>query len=120
MRQQAGRGRDRAADGRVAAPQGLHKAPLLAKKLAEPFVGTIPYSKEAEKQEIHLSYHKGQELDYVISGHLRFSYEGVLTDLNPGDVVMYDSGRGHGEIAIGGEPCVILAVVMEPHEGASR
>lgn len=98
----------------------LHKAPLLSNKLAEPFVVTIPYSKEAEEEEIHLSYHRGQELDYVISGHLRFSYEGELTDLNPGDVVMYDSGRGHGEIAIGGEPCVILAVVMEPHEEASR
>lgn len=98
----------------------LHKAPSLARKLAEPFVVTIPYSKEAEEAPIHLSYHKGQELDYVISGRLRFSYEGELCDLEEGDVVMYDSGRGHGEIAIGGEPCVILAVVMEPREEGSR
>ena len=27
---------------------------------------------------------------------------------------MYDSGRGHGMIAIGGEPCVFLAIVMNP------
>ncbi len=27
---------------------------------------------------------------------------------------MYDSGRGHGMIATGGEPCTFLAIVMKP------
>ncbi|MBQ9042003.1 MAG: cupin domain-containing protein [Eggerthellaceae bacterium] len=92
----------------------LHKAPHLQGKLAEPFVVTAPYIEEAQDQPIHLSYHKGMELDFVISGQLRFAYENHTEELGPGDTVMYDSGRGHGMIAIGGEPCVFLAVVMNP------
>lgn len=92
----------------------LHKAPHLQGKLAEPFVVTAPYIEQAQDQPIHLSYHKGMELDFVISGQLKFAYENHTEVLGPGDTVMYDSGRGHGMIAIGGEPCVFLAVVMNP------
>lgn len=92
----------------------LHKAPHLKGKLAEPFVVTAPYIEEAQDQPIHLSYHKGMELDFVISGKLRFAYENHTEELGPGDTLMYDSGRGHGMIAIGGEPCVFLAIVMKP------
>ena len=92
----------------------LHKAPRLQNKLAEPFVVTAPYLEEQQNQPIHLSYHKGMELDFIISGHLRFAYEDHTEELNPGDTLMYDSGRGHGMIAIGGEPCVFLAIVMKP------
>ena len=95
----------------------LHKAPRLKNKLAEPFVVTAPYLEEQQGKPIHLSYHKGMELDFVISGHLRFAYEDHEEELNPGDTVMYDSGRGHGMIAIGGEPCVFLAIVMKPEDG---
>lgn len=95
----------------------LHKAPRLKNKLAEPFVVTAPYLEEQQGKPIHLSYHKGMELDFVISGHLRFAYEDHEEELNPGDTVMYDSGRGHGMIAIGGEPCVFLAIVMNPEDG---
>lgn len=96
----------------------LHKAPHLGNKLAEPFVVTAPFLEEEQEKPIHLSYHRGQELDYVISGHLRFAYEENVEEVGPGDVLMYDSGRGHGMIAIGGEPCVFLAIVMKP-EGES-
>ena len=96
----------------------LHKAPHLGNKLAEPFVVTAPFLEEEQEKPIHLSYHRGQELDYVISGHLRFAYEDNVEEVGPGDVLMYDSGRGHGMIAIGGEPCVFLAIVMKP-EGES-
>lgn len=94
----------------------LHKAPHLSNKLAEPFLVTIPYVEEDQGKPIHLSYHKGQELDYIISGHLRFSYEGHTEDCGPGDVLMYDSGRGHGLLALDGEPVVLLAVVIEPSD----
>ena len=94
----------------------LHKAPHLQNKLAEPFVVTAPFLADEQEKPIHLSYHKGMELDYIISGHLRFAYENHTEDLNPGDVVMYDSGRGHGMIATGGEPCTFLAIVMKPDE----
>ena len=69
---------------------------------------------EEQTRPIHLSYHEGQELDFVISGKMRFAYEGHVEELEAGDLLMYDSGRGHGMIATGGEPCVFLAVVMKP------
>ena len=96
----------------------LHKAPRLSNKLAEPFVVTAPYIEEEQGKPIHLSYHTGMELDFIISGHLKFAYEDHVEDLGPGDTVMYDSGRGHGMIATGGEPCKFLAIVMNPHEDA--
>jgi quercetin dioxygenase-like cupin family protein len=85
-------------------------------KLAEPFVVTAPYIEDEQDKPIHLSYHKGNELDYIISGHLRFAYENHVEEVGPGDVLMYDSGRGHGMIATGGEPCVFLAIVMKPED----
>ena len=96
----------------------LHKAPNLQNKLAEPFVVTAPYLEEEQDKPIHLSYHKGMELDFIISGHLRFAYENHVEELGPGDTLMYDSGRGHGMIAIGGEPCKFVAIVMRPREGS--
>lgn len=92
----------------------LHKAPHLKNKLAEPFIVTAPYIEEEQDKPIHLSYHAGMELDYIISGHMRFAYEDHIEELEAGDVLMYDSGRGHGMIATGGEPCVFLAIVMKP------
>ena len=96
----------------------LHKAPHFRNKLAEPFLVTAPYLPEEQDKPIHLSYHEGQELDYIISGRLRFAYEDHVEDLGPGDVLMYDSGRGHGMIAIDGEPCTFLAVVLKPQRDA--
>ena len=108
----------RAGDGlsikRRAGFEYLHKAPHLGNKLAEPFVVTAPYLEEEQDKPIHLSYHKGMELDYIISGKRRFAYEENIEEVGPGDTLMYDSGRGHGMIAIGGEPCVFLAIVMNP------
>lgn len=94
----------------------LHKAPHFRHKLAEPFLVTAPYLPEEQDAPIHLSRHKGQELDFIISGRMRFAYEDHVEELEAGDFLMYDSGRGHGMIAIGGEPCVFLAVVLKPHD----
>lgn len=95
----------------------LHKAPHFRHKLAEPFLVTAPYMEEAQDKPIHLSYHEGQEIDYIISGQMRFAYEDHVETLEAGDLLMYDSGRGHGMIAIGGEPCTFLAIVLKPQEG---
>ena len=92
----------------------LHKAPHFRHKLAEPFLVTAPYLEEEQDQPIHLSYHEGQELDYIISGHLLFAYEDHIEKVGPGDVLMYDPGRGHGMIATDGAPCTFLAVVVKP------
>ncbi len=92
----------------------LHKAPFFKNKICEPFMVTAPYLEEEQNKPIHLSYHKGQEFDYILSGHMRFAFEDHVEELGPGDTLLYDSGRGHGMIAIGGEPCVFLAIVMKP------
>ena len=94
----------------------LHQAPFFSNKLCEPFIVTAPYLEEEQDKPVHLSFHTGQELDYIISGHLRFAYEDNIEELEPGDTLYYDSGRAHGMIAIGGEPCVFLAIVLKPQE----
>lgn len=110
----------RAADGlsikRRAGFEYLHKAPHFRHKLAEPFLVTAPYLEEEQDKPIHLSSHKGQELDCIISGKMRFAYEDHIEELEAGDFLMYDSGRGHGMIAIGGEPCVFLAIVIKAQD----
>ena len=90
----------------------LHKAPYFKGRLCEPFYVTVPYQPESQNAPIHLSYHRGQELDYILDGHLRFAFEDHIEDVGPGDTLLYDSGRGHGIIAIGGADAHILAVVL--------
>lgn len=91
----------------------LHVAPNFRNKLAEPFFVTAPYLPEQQDAPIALSRHEGQELDYVVSGRMRFAYENHIEELEAGDTLFYDSGRPHGMIAIGGEPCTFLAIVMK-------
>jgi len=92
----------------------LHKAPFFKNKLAEPFVVTAPYLPEEQDKPVHLSYHEGQELDFVIQGKMRFAYEDHVEELEAGDLVYYNSSRGHGMIATGGQECVFLAIVLKP------
>ena len=78
----------------------LHKAPRLKNKLAEPFLVTVPYDEALQDKPMHLSYHEGQELDYVLSGHIRFSYENEhFEEVGPGDTDGIDS---NGWIVING------------------
>jgi len=114
----------RAEDGlsikRRAGFEYLHKAPHFKNKLCEPFLVTAPYLEEEQNKPIHLSFHEGQELDYIISGRMRFAYEDHVEEVGPGDTLFYDSGRGHGMIAIDDEPCIFLAIVIKPHETSIR
>ena len=108
----------RAADGlsikRRAGFEYLHKAPCFKDKLAEPFQVTAPYLADEQGKPIHLSRHEGQEIDYVLEGRMRFAFEDHEEVLDPGDMVMYDSGRPPGMIAIDGAPCRFLAIVLRP------
>ena len=92
----------------------LHKAPHFRNRLGETFLVEVPYQPESQREPIHLSYHEGQEMDYVLKGRLRFRFEDHFEEVGPGDTLFYDSGRGHGMIAIGGEDAQILAVVFDP------
>ena len=98
-----------------------HLAYRFTGKTAEPFLVTAPYSEEQQTQEIHLSRHKGQELDFVLKGKLKVQMEGHTEYLEEGDAIYYDSGHGHGMIATGGEDCTFLAIVMkDSHSGKEQ
>ena len=60
------------------------RPPHFKNKLAEPFLVTAPYLEEEQDRPIHLSHHKGQELDFVISGRMRFAYEDHVEELEAG------------------------------------
>ena len=102
----------------VLACGAIHEPYRFCKNVIDTIGTIVPYDEALQDKEMHLSYHAGQELDYVLSGHIRFSYENKhFEDCGPGDTLMYDSGRGHGIIAIGGQDATILSVVISPKEG---
>ena len=90
-----------------------HLAYLFKNKIAEPFVVKALYKEEEQDKEIHLSYHEGQEMDYILSGQLKMRIDDHIEILSEGDCIYYDSGHGHGMIATGGSDCVFLAIVMK-------
>ena len=97
----------------------LHKPPFFKNRIAEPFLVEAPQQREEEiGKPLHLSRHAGQEIDYILEGRLRFQYEDREEILEEGDLIMYDSGRGHGMCALDGKPCMILAFVMKPQESS--
>ena len=97
--------------------QYLHKAPFFKNRFAEPFLVETPMETEDDaKGPLHLSRHEGQEIDYILEGRMRFQYEDHEEILEAGDLIMYDSGRGHGMVALDGKPCKILAFVMSPEQ----
>ena len=93
-----------------------HLAARFKDKLSEPFLVKATYREAEQSRPIELSSHEGQEFDFVLTGRLRFTYEGHIEELDPGDSVFYNSGKPHGMIATGGEDCTFLAVVMKKPE----
>ena len=89
-----------------------HMAYLFKNKKIEPFIVEAPYSEEEQKKPIHLSVHEGQEMDYIISGQLKFIINDHEEILNEGDCVYYNSKNPHGMIAHGGKDCKFLAVLI--------
>jgi transcriptional regulator with XRE-family HTH domain len=81
-------------------------------RLAEPFMVTAPVQPDAETCDIVMSNHPGQEMDHVVSGDLRIVINGHEETLHAGDTVYYDSSKPHGMVAVGGKPCVFLALVL--------
>ena len=113
----------RAADGlsikRRAGFEYLHKAPHFKNKLAEPFLVTAPLpSRKSRTLPYTCPTTSARSSTFILSGRMRFAYEDHVEELEAGDLLMYDSGRGHGMIATGGEPCTFLAIVMKPHGDA--
>ncbi len=90
-----------------------HLAATFKNKLAEPFYVVAPFRPEEHQRPIELHSHEGQEFDFILKGVLRFAYETHMEDLYPGDSVYYDASKGHGMIAMDGQECAFLAVVMK-------
>jgi mannose-6-phosphate isomerase-like protein (cupin superfamily) len=93
-----------------------HLAANFKSKIMEPFLVVAPFNESDQENPIAQSVHEGQEMDYILEGTLRFNYGNHTEILNAGDTVYYNSGRGHGMIAIGGKPCTFLALVMKDND----
>lgn len=91
----------------------FHLASAFRSRIAEPFLVHAPYHAEEQDAPIPLSSHEGQEMDYILSGTMRFCHDGRTVEVGPGDTLYYDSGKGHGMIATSEQGCVFLAVVMD-------
>ncbi len=90
-----------------------HLASFFKGKISEPFLVKAPYKQEEQDAEIKCTMHEGQEFDYVLSGSLKFNYDGHIENLIAGDSVYYDSGKPHGMIATSKDGCSFLAIVMK-------
>lgn len=93
-----------------------HIGHLFKDKMAEPLFVHAPYNEEEQNKPISLSYHKGQEFDYILKGSLKVAMEKHIEILHEGDAIFYDSGHGHGMIATGGEDCDFIAIIIKSRE----
>jgi transcriptional regulator with XRE-family HTH domain len=82
-------------------------------RLAEPFLVTAPAENGGETADIPLNSHDGQEMDFVLSGAMRIRVGENEEILREGDTIYYDASRPHGMIAIAGQPCRFLAIVLK-------
>ncbi len=95
-----------------------HLAAYFKDKLAEPYLVKAPYLEEEQEAPIVTSVSDGQELIYVISGSIRFAYDGHEENLIAGDSIYYDSSKPHGAIATSKDGSEFLVVSMKG--GAKR
>jgi acetyl-CoA synthetase len=87
-------------------------APLFRGGIAEPYFVTYEYSEKQQKEPIATATHSGQEFNYILSGKLKIKVGEHTEELGAGDSIYYNSSTPHGMIAVGGEACKFLAVVM--------
>ncbi len=87
-------------------------APMFRKKLATPYWVTYQYSADLQDKPIHTVTHAGQEFDMVIKGSMRIRVGDHEEILREGDSIFYKSSTPHGMIAIDGQDCVFLAIIM--------
>ena len=87
-------------------------APLFRHKLATPYWVTYKYSEELQSRPISTVTHAGQEFDMVVKGAMRIRIGDHEETLREGDSIFFKSSTPHGMIAVGGEDCVFLAMVM--------
>ncbi len=94
-------------------------APWFRKKISEPYFVTYKYSKELQDKPIHLTKHSGQEFDFILKGKLKIQVGDNVEYLSEGDSIYYNSSTPHGMIAVDGDECQFVAVVL-PGENESE
>ena len=87
-------------------------APMFRKKLATPYWVTYQYSPELQNLPIHTTTHAGQEFNLVIKGAMRIKVGEHEEVLREGDSIFYKSSTPHGMIAVDGQDCVFLSMIM--------
>ena len=83
---------------------------------ATPYFVTYDYDPALQDRPIATSTHGGQEYDYILSGEMRLKVGDHEETLRPGDSAFYRSSVPHGMIAVGGQACTFMAMIM-PTEG---
>ena len=85
-------------------------------KLATPYWVTYEYSEQLQHEPIHTTTHAGQEFDLVIKGTMKVRVGDHVEVLREGDSIFYNSSTPHGMIAVDGQDCVFLAMIMASDE----
>ncbi|MCL1823440.1 MAG: XRE family transcriptional regulator [Oscillospiraceae bacterium] len=89
-----------------------HMAYLFKHKMLEPLLVKAPYNAAEQDLPVKLSKHDGQEMNFIISGKLKFVIGEKTEILESGDCVYFDSTNPHGMIATGGADCEFLAILV--------
>ncbi len=87
-------------------------APLFRKKIAEPYWVKYEFDPSLQDKPIHLTKHSGQEFDFIMSGRLKVQIGDNVEILGEGDSIYYNSSTPHGMIAVDGQDCLFVAVVL--------
>ena len=87
-------------------------APLFRQKIAEPYRVRYEYDPALQSKPIHLTKHDGQEFDFVLEGKLKVQVGSNVEYLEAGDCIYYNSSTPHGMIAVDGQDCLFMAVVL--------
>ena len=93
-------------------------APLFRKKIAEPYWVKYDFDEKLQNEPINLATHSGQEFDLVLSGKLMVQVGDNIEYLSEGDSIYYNSSTPHGMVAVDGEDCLFVAVVLPGEDTA--
>ena len=91
-------------------------AAMFKSKLATPYYVTYEYSAELQDKPIHTTTHAGQEFDLILKGSLKVRVGDHEEILHTGDSIFYNSSTPHGMIALDGNDCTFLAMIMAGNE----
>ena len=87
-------------------------APMFRDKLAEPYYVHYEYNEDLQNKPIKTTRHSGQEFDYILSGRLKVQVGDNVEYLSAGDSIFYNSSTAHGMIAVDGQDCFFVAIVI--------